>query len=102
MSIAYTQHELIGTTELAKGFGGFMDKIVNKTLEKIAIVRHNKPEAIIVPIAEYERMREISDLFEDLEIASIIADRDPEGTRKGTFTLDEYREKRATRGRKVV
>lgn len=102
MRIAYTQDELIGTTELAKAFGGFLDKIVDKSLEKIAIVRHNKPEAVIVPIAEYERMKEISELIEDMEIAAIIADRDPDGTRKGTITLDEYRAKRALKEKKVV
>lgn len=102
MRIAYTQDELIGTTELAKAFGGFLDKIVDKSLEKIAIVRHNKPEAVIVPIAEFERMKEISELVEDMEIAAIIADRDPNGTKKGTFTIDEYRAKRALKEKKVV
>lgn len=102
MRVAYTQSELVGTTELAKGFGGFMDKIVDQTLEKIAIVRHNKPEAVIIPIAEYERMKELSELIEDMEIASIIAERDPDGMKKGTFTLQEYRERRALKGQKVV
>jgi|GEM_PF-856622 len=102
MRIAYTQDELVGTTELAKSFGGFIDKVVDKTLEKIAIVRHNKPEAVILPIAEYERMKEISDLVEDMEISAMIAERDPEGTRKGTISLDEYRATRVARGKKVV
>lgn len=34
---------------------------------------------------------------EDAEIAGIIAERDPDGTKKGTLTLEEYRAKRSSR-----
>lgn len=92
--VAYTQNELIGSTELAKSLGSFIDKVVNHSIEKIAIVRHNKPEAVIVPIAEYERMKEISMLVEEMEIASIITARDPEGTTAGTFDFNSYHRQR--------
>ncbi|MBN2894605.1 MAG: type II toxin-antitoxin system Phd/YefM family antitoxin [Campylobacterales bacterium] len=95
--VAYTQQELVGVTELAKSLGGFLDKVVSHSVEKIAIVRHNKPEAVIVPIAEYERMKELAMLVEELEIASIIAARDPEGSKEGTFDFDTYHEQRMKR-----
>jgi hypothetical protein len=92
--IAYRQEEMIGSTDLAKSFGGFIDKIANHSLEKIAVMRHNKPEAIIVPIADYERMKTISDYVEDMEIASIILERDPSGNKEGVFDFDAYHAKR--------
>jgi prevent-host-death family protein len=92
--VAYTQQELVGSTELAKSLGGFIDKVVNRTVEKIAIVRHNKPEAVIVPIADFERNAEAAAFLEMLEIISIIEDRDPNGNREGSFDFDAYHQKR--------
>ena len=95
--IAYRQEEMIGSTDLAKSFGGFIDRIANRSLEKIAIMRHNKPEAIIVPIADYERMKTISDYVEDMEIASVILERDPSGKKEGMFDFDAYHAERIKR-----
>lgn len=95
--IAYRQEEMVGSTDLAKSFGGFIDKIANHSLEKIAVMRHNKPEAIIVPIADYERMKAISDYVEDMEIASIILERDPSGNKEGAFDFNTYHANRMKR-----
>lgn len=96
--VAYSKKELVGSTELAKSLGGFIDKIVSRSVEKIVIVRHNKPEAVIVPIDEYERMKIISDYIEDMEIAQIIEERMPEGKEVKTTSLNDYLESRKRRG----
>lgn len=96
--VAYTQQELVGSTELVKSLGGFIDKIVSGTLEKIAIIRHNKPEAVIVPIAQYERMKMICDIAEDMEIDAILAQRMPEGKVIKTIPLAQYLESRREKG----
>jgi PHD/YefM family antitoxin component YafN of YafNO toxin-antitoxin module len=102
MRVAYTQDEFVGSTELAKNFGGFIDKIVSRGLEKIAVVRHNKAEAVILSIGEYERMREIADLVEDLEIAAMIAERDIGVMKEGLISFESYHERRKGKERKVV
>lgn len=48
--VTYTQQELVGITELGKSLGSFIDKVSSKTVEKIAIIKHNKPEAVILSI----------------------------------------------------
>lgn len=73
--VAYTQQEMVGVTELSKSLSAFIDKVASHTVEKLAVVRHNKPEVVILPIAEYERMKEFSDYLEDLEITQIIKER---------------------------
>lgn len=95
--IAYKKEEMIGSAELAKSLGGFIDRIVDHSLEKIAILRHNKPEAVIVPIADYERMKAISDYVEEMEIATIIRERDPDGNKEGAFDFDAYHAERMKR-----
>lgn len=96
--VAYTQQEMVGATELAKSLGGFIDKVVSRSVEKLAIVRHNKPEAVILPIAEYERMKAIADYVEDMEILNIIEERMPEGKDVKTIPLDELMGRLRKRG----
>jgi len=96
--VAYTQQEMVGATELAKSLGGFIDKVVSRSVEKLAIVRHNKPEAVILPIAEYERMKAIADYVEDMEILQIIEERMPEGKEVKTIPLEEMMGRLRNRG----
>ena len=73
--VAYAQQEMVGITELSKSLSGYIEKVSSHTVEKLAVVRHNKPEVVILGIAEYERMKELQDYLEDLEIAQIIKER---------------------------
>lgn len=73
--LAYRREEMVPSSILAKGLGGFLDMITTHSVEKIAIVRHNVPEAVIIPINEYERMKAIADYAENFEIEQIIKDR---------------------------
>ena len=73
--VTYVKDEMVGITELGKSLGNYLDKVTSNALSKIAIVRRNKPEAVIVPIQEYEYMRESADILEELEIAQIIKER---------------------------
>lgn len=73
--VAYAQQEMVGITELSKSLSGYIEKVSSRAVEKLAVVRHNKPEVVILGIAEYERMKELQDYLEDLEIAQIIKER---------------------------
>lgn len=53
----------------------YVKKSYSKSLNKIALVRRNKPEAVILPIEEYERLREISEYLEYQEIHKIVQER---------------------------
>lgn len=73
--VSYTKQEMVGITELSKSLSGFIDKVASNTIEKLAVIKHNKPEVVILSIAEYERMKELQDYLEDMEIAKIIQER---------------------------
>jgi PHD/YefM family antitoxin component YafN of YafNO toxin-antitoxin module len=75
MEIAYTQQETVGITELSKSLGIYVDKLISYPLNKLAIIRRNKMEAVIVPIAEYERMKIAADYLEDMEIEKMVKER---------------------------
>ncbi len=48
--VSYMKEEMVGITELGKSLGGYLDKVKSKEFDKIAIIRRNKPEAVILSI----------------------------------------------------
>jgi PHD/YefM family antitoxin component YafN of YafNO toxin-antitoxin module len=75
MSI-YTKDELISSTEIVRNFSSILDSIKNNRREKVAILRKNKLEAVILPIAEYERIQDGMELLEHLQIFKLVKERE--------------------------
>lgn len=71
----YARNEMISATEIVKSFKTNLDKVTNHAVEKLAIMRNNKPEAVIVPIDEYEKMKELYDYAERLSIFETVQTR---------------------------
>ncbi len=68
MKILYTKEETVEITELSKSLETYLDKLVSNSLNKIAISRRDKIEAVIISIAEYEYIKEASDYIENMTI----------------------------------
>jgi prevent-host-death family protein len=73
--VAYARDEMVGITELGKSLGKYLDKVLENPFNKLAIIRRNEPEAVIVPIQEYEHMKRQADILEDMQIAQTIKER---------------------------
>jgi len=73
--VAYARDEMVGITELGKSLGKYLDKLIEKPFNKLAIIRRNEPEAVIIPIEEYEYMKRQADLLEDMQIAQVLKER---------------------------
>jgi len=76
--IYYTKEEMVGITELGKSLGSYLDKVTSNIYSKIAIIRRNKPEAVIIPIAEYELLQKAYDILEQNEIQHLLENRSEE------------------------
>ncbi len=57
MTIAYRRDEMISTTDILKNFAKTLEKVSSHKIEKIAIMKNNKPEAILLSVDEYERLQ---------------------------------------------
>ena len=73
--IAYRRDEIISITDLARNLSSTINSLVNYSKEKLAISKNNKLEAVIIPIEEYEKMKEAYEYMEDMEIAKRIEER---------------------------
>lgn len=73
--IAYARNEIMSSTQLVRQFSTAIKNLVEKKLEKIAIIRNNEMEAVIVPIDEYEMLKEQAEQAEFFQIAKTIEER---------------------------
>ncbi len=101
MKISYTTEELIPSTVLAKGFGGFISKIIHGNVEKLAIVKNNKPEAVVISIAEYERIKTLANLAEDLSLQQMVHER-IDDSKGGLLDYDDYAKQRKAKIKHAV
>ena len=70
--VTYTTNELISSSELAKKFGTYLSQLKDKSVEKLAVLKNNKVEAVIISKDEYESMTEALKEMEAKEILSSI------------------------------
>jgi PHD/YefM family antitoxin component YafN of YafNO toxin-antitoxin module len=73
--IYYTKDEIQSSTTVSRNFGGFLDNLKDNKLEKIAVMRNNKLEAVIISLEEYEILKEYQELKEHIEIFEIVKKR---------------------------
>jgi len=73
--VAYTRDEIISATDLARNVSATLNSVVKHAQDKIAIMKNNKLEAVIIDIEEYERLKESYELMEHMEIAKIVEER---------------------------
>ena len=88
--VAYTRDEIISVSDLARNLSTSLSSLLDYTREKLAISKNNKLEAVIIPIEEYERMREAYEYVENIEIARIIEER----KNSKTITFEELLKRR--------
>jgi len=73
--IAYTSHELVSSSDFAKKFGTYLAQLKTNTVDKIAILKNNNIEAVLVPKDDYEAMKRAWELQEHREIYESIEKR---------------------------
>lgn len=73
--IAYARDEIIPATEVARNFSSVFKSLIDGAKEKIAIAKNNKLELVILRIEEYERLQDIADLAEHIEIYKTVTKR---------------------------
>jgi len=73
--VAYENDELIPSSEFAKKFGMYLAQIKDHTVEKLAVLKNNRIEAVVVSKDEYEKMKDAYEHMEELYIAKVVEER---------------------------
>ena len=73
--VAYASNELIPSSIFAKKFGSYLAQIKDNAVEKLAILKNNRVEAILISKDEYERMKLALEEIENQKIFDIVEKR---------------------------
>jgi len=73
--VAYRRDEIISVTDLARNLSTALSSILEYSKEKLAISKNNKLQAVIIPIEEYESLKEAYEYMENIDIAKLVEER---------------------------
>lgn len=86
MAVAYKKDEMLSASKVVRFFGRVLADLSGKR-RRVAVVKNNRLEAVLVPVEDYETMAEALGLLEHLEIYRLVQERKGEKRRK-TIGLD--------------
>lgn len=70
--VAYRADELVSSSDFAKKFGSYLKMIHDNSVDKLAILKNNKVEAVLVSKEEYEMMSTVLKQAEAVEFLESI------------------------------
>lgn len=70
--VSYAVNELVPSSDFAKKFGSYLGQIREHSVEKLAILKNNKVEAVLISKDEYEKMAEALKMIEANEMIKSI------------------------------
>ena len=54
--VSFEKKEIVSATQLVRQFSNFLSELTSRHLNKIAIIRNNEMQAVVLPIEEYENL----------------------------------------------
>ena len=87
--VSYGANELISSSDFAKKFGSYLLQIKDGSAEKLAILKNNKVEAVLVSKDEYEAMSEAYKMMEAQQLLSSIQNGLDDVKNGNTKTIDK-------------
>jgi PHD/YefM family antitoxin component YafN of YafNO toxin-antitoxin module len=73
--VAYQRDEIVSASDMTRSFSNVLGSIIDNEKEKIAISKNNKLEAVLINIEEYEKLKDVYELYEYMELNKLIQDR---------------------------
>jgi PHD/YefM family antitoxin component YafN of YafNO toxin-antitoxin module len=65
--VSYTQNELLSITDFTKSISKVLGSLKEHTVEKVGVLKNNKLQAVVISTDEYERLKELEELMNNIE-----------------------------------
>lgn len=62
----FSKEEIITATEVVRNFSAILSKVGKAQMKRVVIVKNNKFEAVLLNMAEYERLCEAVEVLESI------------------------------------
>lgn len=82
MAVAYKKEEMLSASKVARSFGQVLADLSSKHRRRVAVVKNNHLEAILISVEDYEAMAEALDMLEHIEIYRLVQERKSKKRRK--------------------
>ena len=73
--VTFSRNQIVSSSQFVGNFASFLKRMATSTEEKIAVVKNNQMQAVLISIDEYERLKAIEEASDQKEIAQILAER---------------------------
>ncbi len=73
--VSFTRNEMISASQFVRNFATLLKTVCSSKEEKIAIVKNNQMQAVLIPIEEYEKLKSCEEQLEQKEIYETIQSR---------------------------
>lgn len=73
--VTFARNEIVSSSQFVRGFAGFLQRMTKSNDEKIAVIKNNQMQAVMIPIDEYERLKSLEEAAEQKEIFQTIQER---------------------------
>ena len=67
--VSFSRNEIISSTSIVRQFSAVLKSLSDRSRQKVAVMRNNEMEAVLLPVDEYERLVEAAEKNEYAEIA---------------------------------
>ncbi|CAD7286812.1 hypothetical protein LMG7974_00096 [Campylobacter majalis] len=67
--VAFSKDEIFTATEVARNFSSILNKVSTGDNKRAVIVKNNKFEAVLLNMAEYERLAQAVEILQSIYVA---------------------------------
>ena len=62
--VTFARNEIVSSSQFVRNFASLLQRVTKSNNEKIAIVKNNQMQAVMIPIDEYERLATLAEKAE--------------------------------------
>ena len=73
--VTFARNEIVSSSQFVRNFASLLQRVTKSNNEKIAIVKNNQMQAVMIPIDEYERLATLAEKAEQKVIFETIQER---------------------------
>ena len=73
--VTFARNEIVSSSQFVRNFASLLQRVTKSNNEKIAIVKNNQMQAVMISIDEYERLATLAEKAEQKAIFETIQER---------------------------
>ena len=70
--VTFARNEIVSSSQFVRNFATFLQRMTKSSDEKIAVVKNNQMQAVLIPIDEYERLKSLAEEIEQKSIYEVV------------------------------